>query len=117
MEFPVLIYHTFGIIGSLIAMIFWGFDNGTAWVRLIFTVAGLVLLCLVRYSNMENNTKNILRLVSIGLAFILSIYGLSSSNGISIVINLVFVSLFVIIFLYYLFKFIMNDKKQEEIVQ
>ena len=117
MEYPALTYFTFGIIGTLVAMIFWGFGDGNAWVRLILMTSGLVLLILTRFSSFEGNVKNILRLVAVGIGFALSVINLSTSGGLSVLINLLLMIIFVIIFIYYLFKMLMNNDKKEEIVQ
>ena len=110
MEYPAIIYFSVRAIAALLAMIFWGADNATAWILLILAVGGLVLLILNRYSKYDGNTKNILRLVAMGIGFVLSIVVLTGSDGINVVTNLCAVALFVILFLYYLFKMLMKEE-------
>lgn len=58
---------------------------------------------------------NVLRtVVAIGLAFTLVFNDLINSVGFSIAINLVAVALYVIIFLYFLFKMLLNNNINEE---
>lgn len=110
MELPAIIYFGVAALASLLAMIFYGAGNATAWILLILGTAGLVLLLLNRYSKYDVNTKNILRLVAMGIGFVLSIVVLTGSDGINVVTNLCAVALFVILFLYYLFKMLMKEE-------
>ena len=114
MEYPVLLYFVFGLIKLIIYMFFFGVNSGSFWVDFIFTVAGFVLLVINRFSTLEKKIKNILVLVAIGLAFTLVFNDLINSVGFSIAINLVAVALYVIIFLYFLFKMLLNNNIKEE---
>ncbi|MBR4495851.1 MAG: hypothetical protein IKP12_01790 [Acholeplasmatales bacterium] len=114
MEYPVLLYFVFGLIKLIIYMFFFGVNSGSFWVDFIFTVAGFVLLVINRFSTLEKKIKNILVLVAIGLAFTLVFNDLINSVGFSIAINLVAVALYVIIFLYFLFKMLLNNNINEE---
>ena len=95
-------------------MFFFGVNSGSFWVDFIFTVTGFVLLVINRFSTLEKKIKNILLLVAIGLAFTLVFNDLINSVGFSIAINLVAVALYVIIFLYFLFKMLLNNNINEE---
>ena len=114
MEYPVLLYFVFGLIKLIIYMFFFGVNSGSFWVDFIFTIAGFVLLVINRFSTLEKKIKNILVLVAIGLAFTLVFGDLINSVGFSIAINLVAVALYVIIFLYFLFKMLLNNNIKEE---
>ncbi len=114
MEYPVLLYFVFGLINLIIYMFFFGVNSGSFWVDFIFTVTGFVLLVINRFSTLEKKIKNILLLVAIGLAFTLVFNDLINSVGFSIAINLVAVALYVIIFLYFLFKMLLNNNINEE---
>ena len=114
MEYPVLLYFVFGLIKLIIYMFFFGVNSGSFWVDFIFTIAGFVLLVINRFSTLEKKIKNILVLVAIGLAFTLVFNDLINSVGFSIAINLVAVALYVIIFLYFLFKMLLNNNIKEE---
>lgn len=114
MEYPVLLYFVFGLIKLIIYMFFFGVNSGSFWVDFIFTIAGFVLLVINRFSTLEKKIKNILVLVAIGLAFTLVFNDLINSVGFSIAINLVAVALYVIIFLYFLFKMLLNNNINEE---
>jgi len=114
MEYPVLLYFVFGLINLIIYMFFFGVNSGSFWVDFIFTIAGFVLLVINRFSTLEKKIKNILVLVAIGLAFTLVFNDLINSVGFSIAINLVAVALYVIIFLYFLFKMLLNNNINEE---
>lgn len=114
MEYPVLLYFVFGLIKLIIYMFFYGVNSGSFWVDFIFTVAGFVLLVINRFSTLEKKIKNILVLVAIGLAFTLVFNDLINSVGFGIAINLVAVALYVILFLYFLFKMLLNNNINEE---
>jgi hypothetical protein len=115
MEYPAIIFFGIKVIQSFVFMCFYGVSYGDVWVRLILSVAGLVLLILVRLSQIEKNQKDILRLVGIGIGFVLAVVGLSGSSDIGIVTSLCLTALFVILFLYYLFKMLIKDESNETV--
>lgn len=109
--YPAIIYFSYQIIHAIITMCMWGFDASEMWLALIFGAAGLALIFVSLFAtNVESKTKGILLLIAFGLGFILSSYFLFNSNGFSILINLLYDALFVMLFLYYLFNMMDNGQ-------
>ena len=108
MPLPALIYFCHGVLSNFIGMIFTGFNNGTAWVFLILSLAGAILILLTMVAKLEKVVNGVLVLIAMGLGFVLSIIALVNTGGIGIALNLFIMFMFIAFFLYYLFDMIVD---------
>ena len=114
---PIFIFFAFGAVSDLLYLIFSGFEASN-FVYLILNVAGVTLLVLAIFvKTLAKNVKNILLLVAVGIAFILSVIYLAGSGSLGILINLLEVSMAVLVFLYYLFNMIINGDFKEKAIE
>lgn len=108
MSLPALVAYAFYFISTFIAMCFWGFDTAAGWVVLIFYCAAIALLLVAKFANLNKLVSGILVLVAIGIGFVFSIYDLTQTGGVGIALGIFEMFMFIAIFLYYLFKMIVD---------
>ncbi|MBR6071410.1 MAG: hypothetical protein IKP77_01090 [Acholeplasmatales bacterium] len=111
MILPALIYFCYEAVACFMAMCFWGFDSAKAWVTIILGIAGIIIILLPKLSKLDGKTSQVLVLVAIVLALVLSIVGLVYAGGLSIATYIFTMLLFIALFIYYLFVMIGSNNK------
>lgn len=106
--YPALVLFASNVLGTFIGMCFMGFDNGMAWVYLVFYGAALALVLVALFAQLEKLVKGILILIAMGIGFVFAIVGLTQTGGIGIATGIFELFMFVAFFLYYLFKMIVE---------
>ena len=99
---PAAIYCATGLLGYLIATIYWGLGDTTIIYSMLLA-ASLVLIILSQFSNMDEKIKKIFAVIGVGICALLEFILIFNANGIGILLGLLYIAFFVLEFLYYLF--------------
>lgn len=99
---PAAIYCATGLLGYIIATIFWGLGDTTIIYSMLLA-ASLVLIILSQFSNMDEKIKKIFAVIGVGICALLEFISIFNASGIGILLCLLYIAFFVLEFLYYLF--------------
>ena len=104
------VYFLFAVLGNIINMCFTTFRNAPAWVIIIFSLIGLVLVSLKFIKKLDKKTKLIVDLIAAVLGFVVTIVVLVyTRDGVAIAREIFIMLMFITLIAAYICAFIIDN--------